>query len=492
MQGVGRWTSEEMIWGDGAHLVQGSPVDGETGELTLQTGAAAALGAKVNEALMGGPGAGGVLDFTRSYLCDAGHRYVHGLVAVWALQPGATTGGYACVAGSLKGTLEVPPHLREATAAGAAPLANLGILQQPPLAAGDVLLISAAALHGARPPAAGGTGPRLLRCEFLSHMARLDAATDGHDPAREPAWTRELTEVERTVIGLAPQRRVGGDGHPIVRAAGGEAWLDGADGDAGPYHPAALVEDESRTAQQKEDMWLWETCGFLILRGIMGARWVEAANATVDWALAQGGEHSLLSSPMSLPKPHCVPFRRMVAHPAVLERLTWIFGSGFVHAGPAGVRLVPPASGLGGQRIHAGQMDRSCDYHHVKIVNGRSFCASVNVSWQLADHCALGGGVHVVPGSHRANYLLPATLSVHPLTGVDGPLPDCTVHPDTRAGDVIIFSGMGTGHGVGAWRSEHQRRLVIMPYISRHMGREGGHYGNSKFLTPLAATDAKL
>lgn len=91
-------------------------------------------------------------------------------------------------------------------------------------------------------------------------------------------------------------------------------------------------------------------------------------------------------------------------------------------------------------------------------------------------------------------------------SGADGPLPDCAVHPDTQAGDVssriswrysghfwamlwvsifcrlidslhvtvmvfqvIVFSGMGTGHGVGAWQSAHERRLVIMPYISRYM-----------------------
>ncbi len=112
----------------------------------------------------------------------------------------------------------------------------------------------------------------------------------------------------------------------------------------------------------------------------------------------------------------------------------------------------------------------------------------MNVSWQLADHCPHGGGLHVVPGSHRANYLLPATLSVHPTTGEQGPLPDCTIQPDTRAGDVVIFSGMGTGHGVGAWQAEHQRRIVIMGYISRFMAIVGGHYGASNFLAPSVAT----
>ena len=475
------------VWGDGAHLTQGSPVGGQTGELTLQTGAAALLAGTENETLAGGPGPDGIIDFTRTYIVDAGHRYIHGLVVVWAIQAGTAAGGYACVAGSLKTTLEVPVHLR--SAARSAPLTNLGILQQPPIEAGDVLLVSSACLHGARQPDNGGAGPQLLRCEFFSHMARLEAPRARHDPSREPEWTQELTRVERTLIGLEPQHRAAGDEHPTVRVGSdGKVRLEDLDGE---YHPSAMTRNSDRTAEEFEEMWLWETCGYLILRGVMDSSWVEAANATVEWALEQQEGADLLRNPMSLAKPFCIPFRKMLAHPAVLERLTWIFGIGFVHYAPGGVRLVEAQSGDGKQRIHAGQMDRSCDYHHIKHFNGRSYCASVNVSWQLADHCRYGGGLHVVPGSHRANYLLPATMSVHPTTHEDGPLPACTVHPDTKAGDVVIFSGMGTAHGVGAWRSEHQRRLVIMPYISRHMAVVSGHYGDSSFLTPVTA-EAKL
>ena len=41
---------------------------------------------------------------------------------------------------------------------------------------------------------------------------------------------------------------------------------------------------------------------------------------------------------------------------------------------------------------------------------------------------------------------------------------------------------MGTGHGVGGWRAKHQRRIVIMGYISRFMANTGGHYPHSNFL----------
>ena len=42
---------------------------------------------------------------------------------------------------------------------------------------------------------------------------------------------------------------------------------------------------------------------------------------------------------------------------------------------------------------------------------------------------------------------------------------------------------MGPGHGVGTWQSEHQRRIVIMGYLSRSMG-PSGHFGHSGFLKP--------
>jgi hypothetical protein len=41
---------------------------------------------------------------------------------------------------------------------------------------------------------------------------------------------------------------------------------------------------------------------------------------------------------------------------------------------------------------------------------GRSYAESVNVSFQLGDSCGGGGGLILVPGSHKSSYLLPASL----------------------------------------------------------------------------------
>ena len=73
--------------------------------------------------------------------------------------------------------------------------------------------------------------------------------------------------MERAVIGLEPQHRVAGDGHPTVRAGGGRAWLEDMEGEA--YHPSALSPNEDLSDEQREECWLWETCGYLILRNVM-------------------------------------------------------------------------------------------------------------------------------------------------------------------------------------------------------------------------------
>ena len=47
------------------------------------------------------------------------------------------------------------------------------------------------------------------------------------------------------------------------------------------------------------------------------------------------------------------------------------------------------------------------------------------------------------------------------------------------AGDVIIFCGFGSAHGVGVWGSDHERRLAIVNFQSRNLavarGRESAH-----------------
>ena len=151
----------------------------------------------------------------------------------------------------------------------------------------------------------------------------------------------ELTPIQRVVMGLEPQKRTMGDGLPTLRAHNGKAWLEEDVERTGRlHHPAALVPNPEMSEHQRQEFFLWETGGYLVLRGLMDDEWVKAANAAIDWAMEQPegspyhipqGRSGNFLAPLSLPQPHCEPYRRMIAHPAVLERMEWMLGSGFVH-----------------------------------------------------------------------------------------------------------------------------------------------------------------
>ena len=115
---------------------------------------------------------------------------------------------------------------------------------------------------------------------------------------------------------------------------------------------------------------------------------------------------------LTLPQPHCTPFRRMLTCPVVIERLEWLMGPGLHLANgivPA-VRLM--VKGNAGQMLHAGLNENHKDYHYSLHHSGRVYNEQVNVSYQLCKSCADGGGLIVVPGGHKANYQMPARMQL--------------------------------------------------------------------------------
>ena len=97
----------------------------------------------------------------------------------------------------------------------------------------------------------------------------------------------------------------------------------------------------------------------------MDAAWLAAARAAVEWhyeggrAVDHDDEESApqdqnnplrqagskrptgFGELLALPRPHCEPFRRMLAHPSVVRRLLWMVGPGFYsYFRPAGNLLV--------------------------------------------------------------------------------------------------------------------------------------------------------
>jgi ectoine hydroxylase-related dioxygenase (phytanoyl-CoA dioxygenase family) len=112
-------------------------------------------------------------------------------------------------------------------------------------------------------------------------------------------------------------------------------------------------------------------------------------------------------------------------------------------------------------------------------VQGQISNCLLGCSVVLSDHNAGDGGFCVVRGSHKANFAAPQEM----IDGGDA-YREFLVQPETKAGDVILFSE-STVHGALPWTADHQRRLALYRFAPPTMA-----YGRSYSPTwPAAMTN---
>jgi ectoine hydroxylase-related dioxygenase (phytanoyl-CoA dioxygenase family) len=85
------------------------------------------------------------------------------------------------------------------------------------------------------------------------------------------------------------------------------------------------------------------------------------------------------------------------------------------------------------------------------------FCGLTVVEFQLAHEGPGDGGLAVVPASHKANYAMPARLSLYEEHR------EYVKEVHTEAGDAIIFTEALT-HGTLVWNGDHQRWSLLYKY----------------------------
>ena len=395
------------------------------------------------------------------YICHGDVRVCNGLRVIVALAPSSAEGGLVLVPASHKRA--VPPSPNFLSGAG-----DIGMTEQPVLAAGDVLLCAATTISAVR-----GWPQRLLEIRYISGRVM---PTGGFPEVEAPDWMAELTPGQKAVVGL----RTTGRGGKVISDRE-KIWV--ADEVEQPASVSFNLDEYSMP--DPDELWFWDIRGYLVVRGVMDAEWLTAANAAIDFAAANAanlpeGHPSAIeevpeqalrendwewpedTSPRlrgdinrprigglyQLPAPHCDPFRRMIAHPAVAQRLNWMLGYGFRESGEPMCCVYP--KGTTGGSLH-GQNPGGYSF-----VNGRQLVEQVNVAWALHDEVEgfgeNSGGFLCVPGSHKAMYTIPRPLH----TSIDLPQ---VYKPGLKAGDVLFFGAVA--HGTTAWRADWYRHTVI-------------------------------
>jgi ectoine hydroxylase-related dioxygenase (phytanoyl-CoA dioxygenase family) len=224
----------------------------------------------------------------------------------------------------------------------------------------------------------------------------------------------------------------------------------------------------------KKEQYFWDLNGHLILRSVLSPEEVAEVNKALDHAQRDVEAKSELTGGdalagtasrwyggdnlLSLPHPHCEPFRKMLAHPMVVQRLVQMCGKGVrLDHGPQFNNAIKGTQGL---ILHgAGEPHRPfVAYHHQRDAG---FCNGVTVTWNLTDCPAGGGGFACVPGSHKSKYPMPE--------GVRNCVADMgtVIQPEVRAGDVLFFMDGAQTHGTHPWQNDHERRSVLFKYAGR-------------------------
>ena len=340
------------------------------------------------------------------------------------------------------------------------------------------------------PPArCTGSARRVMRGEllvvnFISRTARPQGPPDQQDKQPLPAWAEGLGKAEQTVL-------AGGDSRRLLLSDGITTWLTSADDADAAQRASSALEFERR--DDHAERWAFDTQGFLLVEGVMDDDWVDAAVAGIDANLDRliyrgAGDNKLdgdvtladipgaptisgtgrpdLKDLFQLPAPHNAPFLKMLAHPAVIQRLNWMIGPGYRVTQNTALCHV---KGSSGQMLHSGNANPTCIGKHYEIVNGRVHTRSgINVSWQLNDVGPDDGGFVVVPGSHKSCYPLPHSVRT---CNERAPIR----HIPMRRGSVLFFLGGTVCHGAYRWEAESPRRTALFTY---------GHDGRRPFAWP--------
>ena len=321
-----------------------------------------------------------------SYFAGAlGQRFSSGLRLVAALADApAGAGGVVLVPCSHRAANSVPEKARSGEALR-------GLLVQPELKAGDLLVMASGLAHGLA-PWTGAAEPNLIVGEFINVRARPRAGIVRSDWPQEEPWMADLSPEQRAVLGvpLSPTDEAEQSLLPPVLSDGKQVWL--GDGAATDHHPALTGAGPAETTVDPVEAYQWDKDGFLIVPNALEEEWRIAALEAVEAQREPGGSVDDLLRP-----PHNEPFLHMLAHPAMIQRLNWMQGGGF-HCGYAG-RAICWDGGQGGQMLHGDvtTVSPTSPFHWYEYKDGRTGTGSINVAWQLLDVDEGDGGFVSAP-----------------------------------------------------------------------------------------------
>jgi ectoine hydroxylase-related dioxygenase (phytanoyl-CoA dioxygenase family) len=206
-----------------------------------------------------------------------------------------------------------------------------------------------------------------------------------------------------------------------------------------------------------EERYLFDLQGYIILRNVIDAPTLTRMNAWCDaqadrdpkWQGGIGNDH--LDYPITWGE----DFLALLDHPRVMPYLMEIMGSRIRLDHDYGIFLKPGHKGL---PLHG--PTRSLPYdplHYYHFIKGR-MCSGLSVAtFALTDVPEGSGGMCVINGSHKVNYLIPEDIRTFER---ESPIVQQIA---MQAGDCAIFTE-ALWHGTLPWKGPGVRRTLFLKY----------------------------
>ena len=227
-----------------------------------------------------------------------------------------------------------------------------------------------------------------------------------------------------------------------------------------------------------EERYLFDLQGFLVIENVLAPAEVAELNALLDakdlWNRARDGQVPVFAHDENFLNDLAPdiyqwedPFRRLLAHPLVLPYLTELVGPAF-RFDHGYMILMRKGGGGRSWHLHGGGSPFDPSQFYV-FRDGRMHNGLTVVSFALTDAPPGQGGFACVPGSHKANYPVPTSL-----TEFSESPPPFVQNVPWRAGSVVIFTEALT-HGTWPWSADHERRSILYKFSPGHMSWAAGY-----------------
>jgi hypothetical protein len=148
--------------------------------------------------------------------------------------------------------------------------------------------------------------------------------------------------------------------------------------------------------------------GYVVRRGVLDVDELDALLDAVEAMQLPSPGTTIQSQRFSGFLDGAQAFRDLLDHPAALAPVLELCGPKARLDHAYGIIMGPGTSGLG---LHGGGTPHDpAQFYEVR--GGRMYNGLVGVQWALVDHPPGEGGFCCIPGSHRANFALPAAAGV--------------------------------------------------------------------------------